>query len=718
MPQNILRAVSDDDLAGIPPVEATGNYPRAPESDAPEQDTSTPNINGDLDEQLQDDSLVGHVRNKYEYFRWHRARHDLHRRNLDALRAYNGEYTPTKLASIKEFGGSDVYSRLTATKCRGATALLKDVYLGADRPWGLDATPNPTVPDEVSQDISQLVQSEAINSAQLGQPVDEAAIRGRAEQLHAGAQLAAKRQAAEDVKKGEQYVDDLLVEGGFYSAFGEFLIDLPIFTFACIKGPVIRNSLEVKWVNGRLTTQTVPKMFWYRVSPFDLYLDPGVSKIEDGAVIERIRLTRADLSSLIGLKGYNEDAIREVLTEYDRGLQDWLDDTETERADEENRENPYLNRSELIDSLEYHGAVKGEWLLDYGFGTDQITDPDLDYHVVCWVIGRHVIKVMINPNSRMRHPYYITSFEKVPGSMYGNALPEVIADAQDVANAALRSLVNNMSMASGPQVSVNEDRLSPTTNADSMYPWKRWRFVSDPMGDTTPPISFFQPNSNSQELLVIYRTMMEMADEVSAIPRYMTGSDKMGGAAGTASGLSMLMNNASKVLQSVAGNIDHDVFRPLLEGLYDMVMLIDGGTTLRGDESVHVRGVAVALQRETDRMRQLEFLNMTANPIDMDIMGKTGRAELLRSLSKELGMPYNEVVPSRDALEAKIKSEQEMMAVQQEAMAQEEAAAQAQGAQAPNPAGSARLSQPTDNSQRTRTPRAINRQSQTGNQPT
>ena len=42
----------------------------------------------------------------------------------------------------------------------------------------------------------------------------------------------------------------------------------------------------------------------------------------------------------------------------------------------------------------------------------------------------------------------------------GNALPDILADIQDVCNATLRALINNQAMASGPQVVVDEERLS------------------------------------------------------------------------------------------------------------------------------------------------------------------------------------------------------------------------------------------------------------------
>ena len=67
---------------------------------------------------------------------------------------------------------------------------------------------------------------------------------------------------------------------------------------------------QVTWVKGRPQSVDKPKMFWNRVSPFDVWWTPGVSNIDDAAVIERSRLTRADLNQLIGLPGYNDAAIR------------------------------------------------------------------------------------------------------------------------------------------------------------------------------------------------------------------------------------------------------------------------------------------------------------------------------------------------------------------------------------------------------------------------
>jgi hypothetical protein len=399
-------------------------------------------------------------------------------------------------------------------------------------------------------------------------------------------------------------------------------------------------------------------MFWQRLSPFDVYWTPGVSNMKDAAIIEKIRLTRADLNDVMDLPGYNRENILAVLDEHGRGgLHDWMDSTDQQRSEGENRESPAHNRSGLIDCVEYHGNVQGRTLREHGFNETEIPDEMRDYFVQVWLIGRYVIKAQLSPNVRKRHPYYVTSFEKVPGTPVGNALPDILEDIQDVCNATLRSLVNNLSIASGPQVVVDEERLSPLENADELYPWKRWRTKSDPMAgtnNTLKPVDFFSPSSHAQELLGVYQAFVSIADELSAIPRYITGSEKIGGAGRTASGLAMLMGNASKILQMVASNIDSDVMRGMLEDLYDMVMLTDSTGTFRGDETIRVRGVEVAVQKETNRQRQIEALQATANPIDIGIMGPEGRAKLLRSVLSTVGIE-DEIIPGDEELQAKMQ---------------------------------------------------------------
>lgn len=594
--------------------------------------------------------LANHIRKSFIDARNHHESEGIRDRLLQDLRTFRGQYDANKLAEIAQFSGSKVYSRLTAVKCRGASAILRDIYLSAERPWHLEPTPEPAVPGDVASNIMGLVQTEVSVLQQAGQPIDPQMVEDRARGLLDAAKKAEKKNAKKEADKAGDRLDDILREGGFYKALDEILLDLPIFLFACIKGPIVRKETSFKWLpNGKKEIIEKPKMFWERVSPFDLYVSPGASSVDKATIYERIRLTRDELYDLIGMPGYSDEAIRNVLDQMNGnggGMSEWLSYFERERAEMENREDPTVDSEMLyIDALVYNGYIKGQWLIDWGMSEKSagISDPDREYFTTCWLINNEIIKAQIEPNPRQRPNYYITSFEKIPGSVYGNGLPEILSDIQDVANATLRALVNNLAIASGPQVIVDEERIAPGADSDSLYPWKRWHVVTDPLAPNSKPVDFFQPNSNSNELLSVYKEFINMADEISAIPRYLTGSQRTGGAAATASGLAMLMGNASKVMQSVAANIDQDIVRPVLEMLYDMVMLTDPGV-LRGDENIVVRGVSNAIQREQDRVRQLEFLNLTANPIDMQIVGPRGRASVLRAVAENLGLEYEDVI--------------------------------------------------------------------------
>lgn len=608
--------------------------------------------------------LAGHIRTLFEQFKRHRTSgNGWDNRLIEALRVFNGQYDPSKLAEIKMFGGSEVYARMIAMKCRGASSLLRDVYLGAELPWALKPPADPDVPVEIMQAMGNLVQVEVQTMAAAGQQVDPTKIRDRTEQLFFAARNAAKKKAAKAALASQDKIQELLQKGGFYNALASFLSDLPLFPFACIKGPIVKIEPTVSWEGGAANIKETPRLFWNRISPFDLWWSPGASDIEVADVIERTRLSRKDLNDLLDLPGYNTEAIREILELYGRGgLSDNWDSLDSERALQESRENPVYNNSGLISCLEFNGNIQGKLLLEYGMKPTEVPDDLRDYFVQAWLIDRYIIKVQLSPSPRKRHPYYITSFEKVPGTPVGNALPDILADIQDVANANLRALVNNLSIASGPQVVVNTDRLSPGEDGQTMYPWKRWHVTSDPLGNNTEqPVSFFHPNSNSQELLAVYSAFSQIADEISAIPRYQTGG-AAGGAGRTASGLSMLMSNAAKILQMVASNIDRDVIEPCLVNLIDMVMLTDQTGMLTGNERAEVMGVGVAVQKETQRSRQLEFLTATANPIDMQIIGPRGRANILRAVSSNLGMDGSDIVPPDEELEKQQKMAQQQAA--------------------------------------------------------
>jgi len=598
--------------------------------------------------------LAGYIQGRWEIFRNHRnTSAGWSELLLKALRTFNGQYDATKLNEIRKFGGSEIFLRLVAQKCRAATSLLRDIYLGPDRAWSVKPPASPDPPDVIVQKINELLMHERqIVTQQTGQPPSTADETSRRIALMESAMDAAKKQAADQAKIAEDKIEDILQQGGFYIALADFLVQICIFPFSCIVGPEVKILPELQWPpgGGPPAVKRVPKLTWRSPSPFDLWWTPGISRIEDAEIIERVRMTRAELNDLLDLPGYNHAAVREVLQHYGQGgYYDNWDTTDAERAILENKENPAWNRSGLIDVMLYNGPVQGQMLAQYGI---EVEDPLRDYFVQAWKIGPHIIKCHLSPSPRQRHPYFITAFENVPNAVLGHGLTDILEDLQEIINGTVRAVVNNVSIASGPQVTVRDDRLSPDETGEEMYPWKRWHVRSDPLSSTSEdPISFFMPTSNAQDMLMVFDKFAAMADDVSAIPKYIGGQAGSGGAGRTASGLAMLMGNASKILQTVAANIDRDVMQPALIQLADLILLTDETGILTGEEKITVQGVQVAVQRETFRQRQIEYLQATNNPVDNHIMGIKGRGVVLRAVASDIGLPGEQVIPAQKQLE-------------------------------------------------------------------
>src|SRR6516225_4013625 len=140
--------------------------PMQTEAQLKAQELSAANLNV----QTAPPELVGYIKGQFEIFRNHRnTSAGWSNRMLEALRTYEGQYSPTKQQEVIKFGGSQIYARVSAQKCRAASSLLRDIYLGPDRPWGLDAPVDPPIPPEILATINTVVQQEPQLIAQQSQ---------------------------------------------------------------------------------------------------------------------------------------------------------------------------------------------------------------------------------------------------------------------------------------------------------------------------------------------------------------------------------------------------------------------------------------------------------------------------------------------------------------------------------------------------------------------
>jgi len=590
-----------------------------------------------------------------------------------AHRALIGVYDPEKLAQIDEFGGSTEYARITANKIRIVEAWLRDVFIGqADQPWALTPTPKPSFPPDAEAQVRAAVSQRVAQAfAQTGQMPDPTQVRAQLSAEMDRFEQALTDQARKTTERMEKRMADQLEEAGFRQVLGRFLIDLATYPTAIIKGPVMRRESRLQWradtADGSMTPDVsdVIKPSFERIDPFRAYPAPGAESPQDGYFIEHHTFNQAEFHDLIGAPGFDEEAIRAVLREAEYGgLHDWVGLNASSHDSVEEISEHLRRKVYNIDVLEYHGPVRGKDLLEWGVESDRIDDREASYEACVWLVGSWVIKAQINYDPLGQRPYYSTSYEHVPGEFWGHGLPDILDDVQGVANAAVRSLVNNMGMASGPQVEVNIDRLAPGQDVTQLTPWQIHQVQDSLHGTQGSAINFFQPDSNVTELMGVLEKFYQFADDFSLVPRYMAGSDKVAGAGRTASGLSMLMEAANKGLKGVVGNVDSEILAPMLQKLYNHNMLYDEDPTIKGDAQVVARGAVSLMRLESLQLRRNEFLNITANPYDMQIVRPEGRAEVLRAVAKGLELNTDEIVPPQEELSQSIAQQQQMQAQQ------------------------------------------------------
>jgi hypothetical protein len=611
-------------------------------------------------------SLAAHVRERWEEAK--DAKRDVEERMVDNLTRRRGKYDSQKLAQIRSFGGSEIFMGITSVKCRAACAWLRDTLMGTglDRPWQLEHTPEPELPPDVIQGMQIAIMQQTYQQVlATGQPPDPNVMRQQAQQMKEGLARKLKEEAKLRVERMSQKIEDQLLEGGWSLAFSQFIDDIVTFPTAIVKGPVARNRKQLKWSGQELLPEETVGLEWERVDPFMIYPAPWASNIHEGYLIERHRLTREALQAMIGVEGYDEAAIKTVLADFNAGgLNEWLW-IDTERADAEGKESDAHDTDDLIDALQLWDSVQGDLLIEWGVPEAEIEDPFMSYPCEVWLVGGTVIRAVLNYDPLGRKPYYATSYEKVPGSFWGNSVVDLVRDPQDMVNASARALANNMGIASGPQVEINTSRLPTGEDITQMYPWKIWQTEYHDFQDSSPAVRFYQPNSNAQELLVVLEKFATLADEYSGIPRYMTG-EHVAGAGRTSSGLAMLINNAAKSLKHVVANVDADVITPMLERLYQHNLRYNADPDMLGDVRVVAKGAMSLVSREAAAVRRNEFLQVIlGSPVAQEIVGTLGTGELLRENAKLLDVNPDRLVPSREELQQRMIQQQQLQQLMQ-----------------------------------------------------
>ena len=558
---------------------------------------------------------------------------------LRDLRQYKGQYDPEIEAQLGK-NRSRAFVRKTRVKVKTADSRVMDLLFpaGSEKNWEVDSTPVPSLPNEIKLKLTQEIIQK---TGQMPPP-----------EILKKELLAIARERA---KKMSKVIEDQLAEVRYKLVSNQVVHSGHLYGTGILKGPLIEKKVRIRFVNEG--GKWIPKSEEYIVPFIDFvpvwrfYPDMSSSTLDQCRYIyERHQMSRSDLTELSTRKSFDRAKIIDYLKANPTGFVKlrYFDNELKVIGDRSANQGKPGGQYEV---LERWGWLTGEELKEVGVAVSEDRLHEVFFSNVWLLPDGTVIKAALQPINGVTWPYHLYYFDKDETSIFGEGLPMVMRDDQTMINAAVRLMLDNAALTSGTMLEVNPHLLHPLTKADEVGPWKVWLRNNTAPGQRA--VTAIELPNGLAPLMSMKNMFEDNADEVSAIPRYMAGENVNSGAAGTSSGLSMLMGAVNIVIKDLITSWDEGVTRPFITGLYRWNMQFNSDDEIKGDFDVKARGTASLIAKEV-RARQLnEFGAMTANELDAPYINRH-RLNILRAEANEL----SDVVKSEDQVMEEQNSEQ------------------------------------------------------------
>lgn len=505
--------------------------------------------------------------------------------------------------------GVDAYVNLTAMKCGLVQSyMLESLVQSGALPWTIEPTPLPDLSDSGRMEVLEQIYAEVAGG-----------FRGDLNELVRSLKTAAMRKQYETAKLAaenmEKLISDQCLEGGWNNAMYGLATDFTVYPFAVLQGPVPVRKPRLQWTGDRLSPKYEIYYEFTSISPFDFWYSPDSPDTQRGTgVFVRQRWTRQKLFDAMKLNSYISDNIKKVLEDAEQKEFNykWLSERNPDQPDENNLVY-WRNCSITVDVLVHYGFFSGSELKEYGItGLD-----DLEfYNAQVTVIDGLTVQVAINKNPNLNaRPVYTASFYKTHDRIPSYAIPQRIRDVERCYLTVLRYLITNAAGSSGPIVEADYDRLSKyMTDDDIAKLIPNTIYLAD--GDrvsNNPAFKFYSIPGNMPGYMQVLEYFMNLVDKISNIPAALHGVAQGSGVNRTFRGAAMLQGNAVKAIQAAVSNIDHGIFGPLGQHLYNYNMVYSTDESVKGDCKILASGATGLLQREIDRQNSYEILQLTAS---------------------------------------------------------------------------------------------------------
>lgn len=565
----------------------------------------------------------------------------------DNLRSeyYKGLTAGTPLvAKTKAKYRSKVFLNITRPYVETAASKVIEVLSPTDaRPWSLEPTSIPSLPEKPSPLVQALQVAEQQAQGQPAQPdpVEEMI-------------KAAKRSA----KGAQTWIDDKLQECDFTGHLRAIADEAARLGTGIMRGPVPEARRAVK-VERDPNTGAEKVTVLEEISPgsravsvWNAFPDPACGdNIHNGQFfIEHDNMVEKQVRDLIGQPGYIEEALRSVIEEGPK-----TNSTATMAMAPHDSMDPKAQRYHV---WYYYGFLKLEdarlLKCDCEEG-DEIKNVGVP--VIVTIINDTPVKAHLNPMVSGRFPYDFMCWQRVAGSPFGIGIARQIRSCQAILNSHVRAMMENAGLSTGPQIVIARGSVVPADGSWEITPRKVWLLKPDAdIADVSQAINAFQIPSVQAELLAAIDFALKMAENVTGLPVLLQGQQGPTGVPETVGGMQILVANASSLLRRMARVFDDYLIKPHITAYYDYMMSYAEDDSIKGDFKVVAHGSTALVTRD----QRNQFITQVAPQLMANPAFGIDPTRLFKKIAEVAGMTDAEEIQfTPEELAALQKSQQE-----------------------------------------------------------
>lgn len=527
-------------------------------------------------------------------------------------------------------GRSTVIPNITRPYCDAAAARVSDMLLPTDdRNWALRSPPDPKLVNSLNDVTPAIgIGGQPMLQAAVPQPAQATGMLSRIggaitgmfgagqpqqqpaqpEQVTVGdfAQqtIDASKKAAE---RAQTVIDGWLTDCRYHGEVRKVIESCARLGVGILKGPHPSKSRlrAAKQVDGvwvvQMEEKTVPTSVF--ISPWNFYPDPncGMSIQKGSYCFEYDSITARALKDLKGQDdlGYIDEMIDLCIDEGPISANDGV---------KRNKDGQKTNDKDLFDIWYMSGYVSKKDMNAAGCECDQDDAP-----CTVTMVNDRIIKITMSVLDSGELPYDVMVWQERTDSWAGIGVAEQMATCQKSLTGAVRSLQDNASLSSGPQIIADSSKIEPADGKWHITPNKLWRkkLNAEGVDDVNKAFTIISIETRQTELLNIINYWTKTAEDVTGLPMLLQG--QQGAAPDTLGGMQIVNNNGSTVLRRIARTFDDRVTEPHIGRHYEY-LLLHGPEDAKGDFKVDARGSSALVERDIQNRAIMQLTGASLNP--------------------------------------------------------------------------------------------------------